>query len=208
MSCYFSELTRWDSTHTRSIRVDYQDFAREVVKNDREYFGITVVTCNEMLASVFGVEVDDQDDSQLRETIDDALAKGDHIFYLEFGDHSSYWCHICDHRPVRSWDSGFAGVMVVHKDAWLNAMPRSTFARSYVSKVIHETFDEWVTAELNGWLYKAYIDDPDGDSYTMGDFLDPEEALKEAMSDHPEIRYSDDDFDFEGTYVLTAEATA
>lgn len=202
----FEEYTRWDKTHQKSIHVEYQCFESEIVRYDRAYFDLTVVTCNPMLAHVFGVETDDRNDSRLRETIDNAIRVGDHVFYLEFGEHSAYWAHLCDGRPARDWDSGFAGVIVVHREAWLKAMPGKTFARSYVSRVLHKAFGERLTAELNGWVYEAHIDDPDDPDacYSMGDFLDPEEALKAAMLERPDICYKDDDFDEEVTYSLKA----
>lgn len=190
------QYTRWDKTHTKSIKVFYQQEPSEYLREDRKALGVDVITCNPMVAEMFGVVVDDKEDSILKLSILDALQRGDHVFYIEFGEHSAYWCHLHDSIPKRSWDSGFCGVVIVRRDAWFKAMPRSTFARSYVSKVLHLSWDEQMTAYLNGWFYEANIQDPDNDlDYWMGDFLSPEEAIKVAQMDHPEVVYSITDFE-------------
>lgn len=198
------QYTRWDKTHTKSIKVFYQYEPSTFIKEDRRALGVDVITCNPMVAEMFGVEVE-KEDSILRSSILDALQRGDHVFYLAFGEHTVYWCHLLNARPKRSWDSGFCGVVITRRDAWFKAMPRSTFARSYVSKVLHESWDEQITAYLNGWFYEAHIKDEDlakDLDYWMGDYLSPEAALKEAMTEHPDICFSNDDFKEERIYKL------
>lgn len=197
------QYTRWDNTHTKSIKVFYQQEPSKYLREDRKALGVDVITCNPMVAEMFGVEVDNKEDSILKSSVLDALQKGDHVFYLEFGEHSAYWCHLRNAHPKRSWDSWFVGVVIVRREAWFKAMPRSTFARSYVSKVLHESWDEQMNAELNGWFYEANIEDPDSNlNYWMSDFLSPEAALQEAMAEYPEICHEEDDFDDYGNFLL------
>lgn len=204
MSDYIEELTRWDATHTRSIRVGYQDeIIIDPVKEDAKYFGLTILTGIESVADVFGVELE-KDSSVIDKAVRDAITAGDHVFFIEYGNHSAEWVHILNELPNRTWDSCCAGVLIVHKDAWLSAMPRRTFARKYVKKVLDDAFSERVTANLNGWLYQAVVDDGDGPCYILGNYLSSEEALKDAMTEFPDIKYEKDDFDEEVTFVLKA----
>lgn len=204
MSDYIEELTRWDATHTRSIRVGYQDeIIIDPVKEDTKYFGLTILTGIESVADVFGVELE-KDSSVIDKAVRDAITAGDHVFFIEYGNHSAEWVHILNELPNRTWDSCCAGVLIVHKDAWLSAMPRRTFARKYVKKVLDDAFSERVTANLNGWLYQAVVDDGDGPCYILGNYLSSEEALKDAMTEFPHIKYEKDDFDEEVTFVLKA----
>lgn len=204
MSDYIEELTRWDATHTRSIRVGYQDeIIIDPVKEDTKYFGLTILTGIESVADVFGVELE-KDSSVIDKAVRDAITAGDHVFFIEYGNHSAEWVHILNELPNRTWDSCCAGVLIVHKHAWLSAMPRRTFARKYVKKVLDDAFSERVTANLNGWLYQAVVDDGDGPCYILGNYLSSEEALKDAMTEFPHIKYEEDDFDEEETFVLKA----
>lgn len=204
MSDYIEELTRWNATHTRSIRVGYQDeIIIDPVKEDAKYFGLTILTGIESVADVFGVELE-KDSSVIDKAVRDAITAGDHVFFIEYGNHSAEWVHILNELPNRTWDSCCAGVLIVHKDAWLSAMPRRTFARKYVKKVLDDAFSERVTANLNGWLYQAVVDDGDGPCYILGNYLSSEEALKDAMTEFPDIKYEKDDFDEEVTFVLKA----
>lgn len=204
MSDYIEELTRWDATHTRSIRVGYQDeIIIDPVKEDAKYFGLTILTGIESVADVFGVELE-KDSSVIDKAVRDAITVGDHVFFIEYGNHSAEWVHILNELPNRTWDSCCAGVLIVHNDAWLSAMPRRTFARKYVKKVLDDAFGERVTATLNGWLYQAVVEDGAVSCYILNNYLSSEEALKDAMLEFPDIKYEKDDFDEEVTFVLKA----
>lgn len=201
MSEYFEDLTRWDATHTKSIKIDYQqEFFDSPIKDDAKYFGLTILTGHERVADVFGAELE-KDSSVIDRAVLDAIATGDHVFYIEYGRHSSEWVHILDGLPKRTWDAGCAGVILVHKDAWHDAMPRHTFVRKYVARVLEEAFSERVTAYLNGWVYEATIKDEDDCVYLDG-YLSPKDALKDAMSLYPEICYKPADFDVTISYCL------
>lgn len=196
------EYTRWDKTHALSIHIDYMEYVPEVVKNERDYFALDVIICNPILADLFGVTVD-KEKNRLDQAVLDAIQMGDHIFYLEFGDHSMYWCRLRDQWVPSGWNSGCAGAIIVRKDAWHKAVPGRTFARSYVSKLLHQAFDRWMDAELNGWLFEAFIHDHVNDEcFCIGPFLSPEEALTSTMNAYPDICYKPDDFNPEFVYRL------
>ena len=198
------QYTRWNESHTKAICVAYQEESSWYLREDRAALGVDVITCNPVVAEMFGVEVDDQKDSILKSSILEAIKNGDHVFYIEFGEHSGCWCHLHDDRPQRTWDSGFCGVVVVRRKAWLEAMPGRTFARSYVSQILHESWDREIDAYLNNGFYKAYLEgSEDDDDYTCwSDFITPEEAIKAAQQEYPEIVYSDDDFEEVRLYTL------
>lgn len=82
-------------------------------------------------------------------------------------------------------------------------MPGRTFARTYVSKILHESWDREIDAYLNNGFYQAYLEGSEDDDYTCwSDYITPEEAIKAAQQDHPEIVYSDDDFEEVRLYTL------
>ena len=66
------QYTRWDKTHTKSIKVFYQYEPSTFIKEDRRALGVDVITCNPMVAEMFGVEVE-KEDSILRSSILDAF---------------------------------------------------------------------------------------------------------------------------------------
>lgn len=187
------QYTRWDKTRSKSITVHHQHRPSSTLRCEREFLGFDVITRNPMVAEMFGVEVvDNEEDSIFQTTILDAEKTGNYVFYLEFGEHSMYWCKLCDERPNECWD----GVIIVRKEAWQAALQGTSFARSFVSGFLHGILDASMTAELNCWFYEACItDSKNDDSYWISDFLDPDHALSEAMTRCPDICYSEDDFE-------------
>lgn len=188
-----TSFTRYDAHHAAKIEVLPQQEPDNQASLDCEYMGIRVLTTLPMLAEAFGVEAVEVEEINRREL--EAIRKGDRVFFLEFGRHSACWFRVRRVRPSSDWDSGCAGIMIVNRDAWLSAFPGSTFAEGRVFKVLDDAFSERVTADLNGWLYTALVTEADGETMVYGGFLSEEEALKWAMTDHPDIRYAEEDFD-------------
>ena len=86
-------------------------------------------------------------------------------------------------------------------DAWLEAMPRQTYAKRFVHQKLCEAFNERVTAHLNGWVYEARAETDDG-CFCFPSFLDQEKALAAAMAEFPDIKYREEDFAAITTYTL------
>ena len=202
-----SQYIRYDATRNRKISVRYQDFFDETAMQDVVYFGLRIYTRNDSVAEIFGVETE-KDDAVVRAAHLEALRRGDHVFFMEFGRHSGDWFRLHQTRPTRSWDSACCGICIVPHDKWLNAMPRKTYAKTFVFKTLCDAFNERVTGILNGWVYEAIVTFEDGDSFSMANFLSPEEALECAMSEYPDIKYSEWDFECEQVYRLATKTTS
>lgn len=191
---------RYDADHSQRIVVDYQDHRDDTVEETAKAFGLRVLTCNHAVADIFGVDVE-ADENVLRVAQLEAIKTGEHVFFIEFGSHSSDWFKLCLGRPARSFDSGFCGIIVVPHDAWLEAMPRKTYAKRFVHQKLCEAFNERVTANLNGWVYEARAETDDG-CFCFPGFLDQEGALAAAMAEFPDIKYREEDFAAITTYTL------
>ena len=180
--------------------MDYQDHRDDTVEETAKAFGLRVLTCNHAGADIFGVDVE-ADENVLRSAQLEAINTGEHVFFIEFGSHSSDWFKLRLVRPAWNFDSGFSGIIVVPHDAWLEAMPRKTYAKRFVHQKLCEAFNERVTANLNGWVYEARAETDDGCICFPG-FLDQEGALATAMAEFPDIKYREDDFAAITTYQL------
>ena len=195
-----NNFIRYDADHRQRIVVDYQDHRDDTVEETTKAFGLRVLTCNHAVADIFGVDVE-ADENVLRSAQLEAIRTGEHVFFIEYGSHSSDWFKLRLGRPARGWDSGFCGIIIVPHDAWLEAMPRKTYAKRFVYQTLCDEFDERVTANLNGWIYEAYVETDDGCIGFSG-YLSEEEALADAMAEFPDIKYGEDDFEAVTTYQL------
>lgn len=110
-----SQYIRYDATRTRKITVQYQDFFDETAMQDVVYFGLRIYTCIDSVAEIFGVETE-KDDAVVRAAHLEALRRGDHVFFMEFGRHSGDWFRLHQTRPTRSWDSACCGICIVPHD--------------------------------------------------------------------------------------------
>lgn len=131
---------RYDADHLQRIVVDYQDHRDDTVEETAKAFGLRVLTCNHAVADIFGVDVE-ADENVLRAAQLEAIKTGEHVFFIEFGSHSSDWFKLCLGRPARGFDSGFCGIIVVPHDAWLEAMPRKTYAKPKALRSVQRTRD-------------------------------------------------------------------
>lgn len=93
------QYTRYDATRTRKIYVQYQDFFDETAMQDVVYFGLRIYTRNDSVAEIFGVETA-KDDAVVRAAHLEALRRGDHVFFMEFGRHSGEWFRLHQTRPT------------------------------------------------------------------------------------------------------------
>lgn len=191
---------RYDATHNQQIIVDYQDEPDWLVREDTYQFGLQVLTCNQAIAEILGVDVV-SDESVLHNAQLTAISKGEHVFFIEFGSHGSDWFRLTLEKPARDWDSVYCGLIIVPLQAWKKANPRSTYAKRFVYRTLCETFNERVTANLNGWIYEVIINTND-ETISWPGYLDPEVALAEAMAEFPEIKYRPEDFEAQTTYTL------
>lgn len=180
--------------------MDYQDHRDDTVEETAKAFGLRVLTCNHAVADIFGVDVE-ADENVLHAVQLEAIKTGEHVFFIEFGSHSSDWFKLRLARPARDFDSGFCGIIVVSHDAWLKAMPRKTYAKRFVYQTLCDEFNERVTANLNGWVYEACAETDDG-CFCFPGFLEQEEALALAMAEFPDIKYREEDFAAITTYTL------
>ena len=163
--------------------MDYQDHRDDTVEETAKAFGLRVLTCNHAVADIFGVDVE-ADENVLRSAQLEAINTGEHVFFIEFGSHSSDWFKLRLVRPAWNFDSGFSGIIVVPHDAWLEAMPRKTYASALSIK-----------------SFEARAETDDGCICFPG-FLDQEGALATAMAEFPDIKYREEDFAAITTYPL------
>ena len=199
----FEEYTRWNAEHTASIRVRYQEDDMTGVASDAaDYYGVTVYTTVPDVAMCFSKDGEAYDKHAINKALAEAIARGDYVFYLWFGNHSAYSFGISEACPPSDWDSGCCGILVVDKDKW-PFQPKGTDS---VFKMIKDIFEDRVEAVMNGWVYEAVVDSEDG-CIAFPDCLSPEEAVRTAQEEYPEIKYEDSDFETKytlkgGQYVL------
>lgn len=197
-------LTRWDASHSKRIEITQQTITDETAANDARYYRLKIFTDSGLLADIFRVPFCRDQHRIYREHIA-ALERGDHVFFLQMGEHSSSWFRLCPEYPGKDWDNWCAGIVIVNREFWHRAMPRTTFAASYVFRKLSDAFDDRVTAILNGWIYSADVYDENGDILeTYCDALSPEAALLIAQEDFPEIQFSEGDFEAVTRYCLRA----
>lgn len=190
------EYTRWNKDHTESIRVRYQDdFAEDVVRNSAERYGVKVYTTVWGIAHVFSEDGEVCDKHMIRKAREEAIARGDYVFYLWYGEHGNCAFGISEKPVASSWDSGCCGILVVDKYK-VDFPPRCS---NEIYKAICAVFVERVGAVLNGWIYEAIVDSEDG-GWSFCDYLTPEDALAAAQNEYPHIKYEEGEF--EVTYSL------
>ena len=197
---YFNEYRRFNEDHSLSITVSYDELAVDDLQGDVQYFGFDFLTTNAVLAKTLGVEQVSQ--TAITHQQLEALATGDHVFFLRMGEHSGYYFDITLSRPQRDWDSGCVGLLIVRHQKWFASMPRSTFAKSFVFKKVRELFAERISNTLNGWIYRADVME-DGE-YVDGccGCLTCEDALEQMQRAFPQILYKEDDFTVASSYSL------
>ena len=192
----FEAYTRWNAEHTASITVRYQDdFIEEVTRDDAEYYGVTVYTTVWSVANAFSAKAEVCDKYAINKARAEAIKRGDYVFYLWFGNHSAYAFGISEDMPPSDWDSGCCGVLVCDKDKW----PFQPKGADSVFKMVKDIFEDRVEAILNGWVYEAIVDSEEDGCIGFTDCLSPEEALRTAQEEYPEIKYEESDFDVEYT---------
>lgn len=196
----FEEYTRWNAEHTASITVRYQDNSiEEVTRDAAEYYGVTVYTTVWSVANAFSAKAEVCDKHAINKARAEASKRGDYVFYLWFGNHSAYSFGISEAMPPSDWDSGCCGILVCDKDKW-PFQPKETDS---VFKMVKDIFEDRVEAVMNGWVYEAIVDSEEDGCIGFTDFLSPEEALRTAQEEYPEIKYEDSDF--ETKYTLKGE---
>ena len=188
----FEKYTRWNAEHTASIRVRYQDdLIEEVTRDAAEYYGVTVYTTVWSVANAFSAKAEVCDKHAINKALAEASKRGDYVFYLWFGNHSAYSFGISEACPPSDWDSGCCGILVCDKDKW-PFQPKGTDS---VFKMVKDIFEDRVEAVMNGWIYMAVVDSEEDGGIGFTDFLSPEEALRTAQEEYPEIKYEESDFE-------------
>ena len=196
----FEEYTRWNAEHTASITVRYQDdFIEEVTRDAAEYYGVTVYTFVWSVANAFSAKAEVCDKHAINKARVEAIARGDYVFYLRFGNHSMYTFEISEDMPPSDWDSGCCGILVCDKDKW-PFQPKGTES---VFKMVKDVFEDRVESVMNGWIFMAVVDSEEDGCIGFTDCLSPEEAVRTAQEQYPEIKYEESDF--ETKYTLKGE---
>ena len=196
-------ITRWDAKHTNYLEIGYSqdsigtDVVDEDIRNDVEYFGVDVYTTVERVADHFGAETFTRRAILLKEV--EARCNGDRVYYLRFGEHSSYAFDITRTPARADWDSCCCGILVVRRARW----PETVYVDGYVFKKIQEAFTDRVMAALNGWIYELEVT-VDGESTTYSGLISEEKALEIAAAEFPAIKYVPDDFEEETVWRLVA----
>lgn len=197
----FEEYTRWNRDHTESISIRYQDsFTEDVVRDSAECYGVKVYTTVWGIANVFSEEGEVCSKHMISKAREEAIARGDYVFYLWYGEHGNCAFGISEKPVASSWDSGCCGILVVDKYK-VEFPPRST---NEIYKAICAIFVERVEAVLNGWIYEAIVDSEDG-GCTFCDYLTPEDALAAAQNEYPHIKYEESDFEVNYSLVSTVK---
>ena len=196
-------ITRWDATHTNYLEIGYSqdstgaDVVDEDIRNDVEYFGVDVYTTVERVAEHFGAETFTRRAILLKEV--EARCNGDRVYYLRFGEHSSYAFDITRTPARADWDSCCCGILVVRRARW----PETVYVDGYVFKKIRDAFTDRLMAALNGWIYELEAT-VDGESTTYSGFVSVEQVLEVAAAEFPAIKYAPDDFEEETVWRLVA----
>ena len=196
-------ITRWDATHTNYLEIGYSqdstgaDVVDEDIRNDVEYFGVDVYTTVERVAEHFGAETFTRKRILVKEV--EARCNGDRVYYLRFGEHSSYAFDITRTSARADWDSCCCGILVVRRARW----PETVYVDGYVFKKIRDAFTDRLMAALNGWIYELGAT-VDGESTTYSGFVSVEEVLEVAVAEFPAIKYAPDDFEEETVWRLVA----
>lgn len=196
-------ITRWDATHTNCLEIGYSqdssgaDVVDEDIRNDVEYFGVDVYTTVERVAEHFGAETFTRRAILLKEV--EARCNGDRVYYLRFGEHSSYAFDITRTPARADWDSCCCGILVVRRARW----PETVYVDGYVFKKIRDAFTDRLMAALNGWIYELEAT-VDGESTTYSGFVSVEDVLEVAAAEFPAIKYAPDDFEEETVWRLVA----
>lgn len=196
----FEKYTRWNKDHSASITVRYQDDdVTEVTRDAADYYGVKVYTTVPDVAMCFSKDGETYDKYAINKALAEASKRGDYVFYLWFGNHSMYAFGISEACPPSDWDSGCCGILVCDKDKW-PFQPKGTDS---VFKMVKDVFEDRVEAVLNGWVYEAIVDSEEDGCIGFTDCLSPEEALRTAQEEYPEIKYEESDF--ETKYTLKGE---
>ena len=196
-------ITRWDATHTNYLEIGYSqdstgaDVVDEDIRNDVEYFGVDVYTTVERVAEHFGAETFTRKRILVKEV--EARCNGDRVYYLRFGEHSSYAFDITRTPARADWDSCCCGILVVRRARW----PETVYVDGYVFKKIRDAFTDRLMAALNGWIYELEAT-VDGESTTYSGFVSVEDVLEVAAAEFPAIKYAPDDFEEETVWRLVA----
>ena len=196
-------ITRWDATHTNYLEIGYSqdstgaDVVDEDIRNDVEYFGVDVYTTVERVAEHFGAETFTRKRILVKEV--EARCNGDRVYYLRFGEHSSYAFDITRTPARADWDSCCCGILVVRRARW----PETVYVDGYVFKKIRDAFTDRLMAALNGWIYELEAT-VDGESTTYSGFVSVEEVLEVTAAEFPAIKYAPDDFEEETVWRLVA----
>ena len=164
-----------------------------------DYYGVTVYTTVPDVAMCFSKDGEAYDKHAINKALAEAIARGDYVFYLWFGNHSAYSFGISEACPPSDWDSGCCGILVCDKDKW-PFQPKGTDS---VFKMVKDVFEDRVEAVMNGWIYMAVVDSEEDGCIAFPDCLSPEEALRRAQEECPESRCEESDF--ETKYTLKGD---
>ena len=185
MCMYDPIAVRWSANHKSRVEVHYMTERSEFVYDLMKEIGLKWYVRQPQVRSLVGLpEIDFNSGDECRRHLQRsraamaaALKRDDPILWVVFGEHSMYSFHFSlngERRPMFS-DTWVTGFVVIDQKKW----------------------------DLNGTLMTCrYVNEEEDDEYWFGEFLDADDALKEALLEHPECKYRNEDFDVTVEYRL------
>lgn len=148
-----------------------------------------------VLSTLFDVETT-KDRRLVNRRIDEARRVGDRVYYVEIYEHSARSVRIKDaYRPLCSFDSRLAGVIIVRAQAWKEEIS-PVFTSAFVAREMNR-LARWAEAWLEGEIFEAYDDEG-----ILGYYPSEEEALEALRKEIKRPFFEEGDFDCTVSYRL------
>ena len=206
---------RFSADHRACVEVYYQSEVFDYAYTDMSNAGLDFYVKQPQLRSRLGQEkLDFHSYDEMHAFMEEAeaaklaaLKADDPIIWVVFGDHSGYWIDFketSDPMPQFS-DSWVTGFCVAKRKIWdLYWQGKRPCTKDTVMEFLQE-WKPYLTEDLNGSLCEwRYCGGMDEDDYWSDGYLGVDEALNAALSEHPECRYKESDFDKIVKYRLKA----
>ena len=213
MCMYDPIAVRWSANHQSRVEVHYMTEKSEFVYDLMKEIGLKWYVRQPHVRSLIGLsEINFRSGDECRRFLQRsraamaaALKKDDPIIWVVFGEHSMYSFRFSlsgEPRPKFS-DTWVTGFVVVDRKKWRKALPEVPCTAESCLAYLREHCEPVIDADLNGTLKTCrYVDEEEGDDHWFGEFLDADDALKEALLEHPECKYRNEDFDVTVEYRL------
>ena len=188
------QFQRWNHDQSARIEIHVQQDVDVELCNSIDDYGYQVVPTSQRLADMFDLSVVSQEDLVRAKNL--ALSHGDVVLWIGV-DHNQNV--LINASSLAYEDKGFdMGLLIYPKAVW-EADEYGTEPYTYQS--VEFFFNGWIKDQiaknLAGELFEAHIyEDVTSDACCIrGGFYSPEDALKEAQSEFPDILWPASHFD-------------